>query len=148
MSYDHESNSFGKFGVRRFSGMFSRRIWIIFYNFRVFWKKCHFQYLEQFRAYCVSSEIYGLLLLHFSQILERFVFPSTQTVCDVMQSCHDHWSNPLTLRNTFYMHSDVMWPLDCKENNKKVASMVLIKSFFWKGFQLSFDSPLHFSQIS
>ena len=50
--FNHDiSNSFGKFDVMRFFGMFCRQIVIIFHDFRALWKKsfcCHF---GQFRAY-------------------------------------------------------------------------------------------------
>ena len=57
MSYDHESISFGKFEVRRFSGMFSRRIWMIFKNFWNIWKKSSFRHLGHFRAYWYSGNL-------------------------------------------------------------------------------------------
>ena len=57
MSYDHESISFGKFEVRRFSGTFSRRIWMIFKNFWNIWKKSSFRHLGQFRAYWYSGTL-------------------------------------------------------------------------------------------
>ena len=63
MSYGDNSISFGKFEVGRSFGMFSRQIWIIFDDFRVFWKKCLFQHLGQFRAY--------LLLLNKNPLLNK-----------------------------------------------------------------------------